>query len=150
MAYLLYGACTVVFVVLLCVRILPSCSRYGTVALILTQLLVMGVAQVQDSTFKQFCADVANLPRDTQNMPPSIYQETLRSKCPRNFWWLAVLGTYFLCWLVMFITIPVQMSRSITPAVNEDSALQVVLDGDESADAGRSVAESQDGAAAAG
>lgn len=102
MAYAFYGFTTVLFVVLLCVRILPSCSHHYTHALVWTQLLLVGVAQIQDSTFQEKC-----------NKPPlvemSIETDEMRKECPRNFWWVAVLGTYFVCWLVMFWVVPVSM-----------------------------------------
>lgn len=101
-AYFCYWFVTVVFVVLLCVRIQPSCSRYYTHALLWTQLLLMSVAQLQDGTWQVKC-----------NTEPlingSIKEEPLLSECPRNFWWLVVMATYFFFWAFMFVYVPANM-----------------------------------------
>lgn len=98
-AFVLYGVCTVLFVVLLCARILPSSSHGWTVGLMLSQLVLALVVQLQDSTYLKKC-----------NEPPlidqSVMSAAMRAACPRNWWWLIVVAVFGTFWFVMFVVLP--------------------------------------------
>lgn len=101
-AFVLFGVCTFLFVVLLCARMLPSSSVVWTVVLLCTQVLLALLVQVQDSTFSIWCNTVP-FQRDP---PPSIHDPEMREKCPRNFWWFVVVLVYLMQWAVMFLVWP--------------------------------------------